>query len=909
MSKHNWFSRFFNIKKFKDNDIKKINQYIYDYENINLNSLKKIFEENDDLLLNVALLSLISKEILGIKPYKNQLLSILYILDNKFINMNTGEGKSLVAVFSAILASKKLSQISIVTTNEYLSNRDNDFYSPLLDFLNISHSFVSEKDDIQTKVKKYQNNIIFNTNSNIVFDYLKNNIIDKKEEILNIRFDFVIIDEADSILIDEANTPLIISDEYSIDTWKILKSFEIAKDLKINVNSMVDFKERKITLDNDIYSEIEHLLKIDNLFSDENIIYLENILQCLKAIYIFKKNQDYIIKDNEVLLIDINNGRILPNTKYSLGLQQALEIKEGIEVKNDNVKLISINYHEFFNLFKNISGMSGTIISEKKEILELYSRKTVVIPPHLPKKIIKKRDKVFKNYQDKIEYLITKVKLIHATKQPILIGTLNIEQSEEIYRLLLQEELPVSIINAKNHLEEASIIQKAGQLGAITISTNMAGRGVNIPIAEKANDLGGLFVIGFERYVNSRIDNQLAGRTARQGQPGVVLFLLSNEDELLKKSPNIELFNNKDFTKLSFSISKYIKKEQKRNESNDFYLRKQLVLYNKIIFKQQLLLFNIRHEILMLDYEEISMVLLNKTLAYLSDIEKEINSDTLFYEKYFNTQVYQLKEQLLNVFEKNEYVLFDLKNIFLSVINQEWMEYSRLIEDKGYGLHLLGDSLSEFNSFATSQYDLMLVAIKAKIIKNILNYQNKKENLTFQNSHHKELIMEYISGLNSFKQNLLNLDFKVNDIIENICSSVLLLFKKYDKTIDIIEKYLDLFTNIELPAEFHNESDINVLLNKINSYHKKQIFYNINKCNRDDKEQKILISSLYSDIIEKNIEIFVNYLEKYKENNTAENNTQLFDIQNLYFYIHENINLNVFEKLIYTKQTTYKEYN
>lgn len=561
-------------------------------------------ESLDDILPEAfAVAREASYRVNGEYPYRVQLMGG-YVLHNGDISEQaTGEGKTLTSVMPAYLNALSGKGVHIVTVNEYLAQRDAEKNGKIFNFLGLSVGLNVNGLSLEEKRKAYNCDITYSTNSELGFDYLRDNMVTDVNERVMRGLNYAIIDEIDSILIDDAITPLIISGEATSTPDLYYKSDEIVKSLIQDRDYTLDLREKICVLTEEGISKVENLFNIDNLYSGDNTDYVRYIKNALQANYIMEKDVDYVV-DNEILIVDPNTGRTMEGRQWSNGLHQAVEAKEGLDIKKETKTVASITYQNFFRMYKKLSGISGTAKTEEEEFLKTYNMYVISIPTNKPIKRIDYPDFVYGTKKAKYKAVIEEINRIHKTGQPILVGTVSIEDSELISSML---DVPHTVLNAKNHAFEAEIISHAGQRGAITIATNMAGRGTDIKLGNGVKELGGLAVIGTERHKSKRIDDQLRGRSGRQGDPGFSRFYVSLEDDLMVQygSERLEEAFNKvgDKKVESKSIIKSIDDAQKRVEGLSYDSRKSLLDYDDVLRLQRETIYAYRDSVLLDDYQ------------------------------------------------------------------------------------------------------------------------------------------------------------------------------------------------------------------------------------------------------------------------------------------------------------------
>jgi preprotein translocase subunit SecA len=542
---------------------------------------------------------------LKMRHFDVQLIGAIVLHEGKIAEMKTGEGKTLVATMPAYLNALTGNGVHIVTVNDYLARRDTEWMGHIYQFLGLSMgTIVHGLDDAQRKAA-YAADITYGTNNEFGFDYLRDNMKFDRDSLVQPQLNYAIVDEVDSILIDEARTPLIISGpaEKSTDLYYQVNS--LIPRLSADRHFSIDEKARTATLTEDGVARCEQLLKVDNLYDPRYIELLHHINQALKAHTLFKRDVDYIVKDGEVVIVDEFTGRLMPGRRYSEGLHQALEAKENVKIENENQTLATITFQNYFRMYDKLAGMTGTADTEAAEFKKIYDLDVMVIPTNMP--MIRKDfpDVIYKTRQDKFESVLDEIEELHAKGQPVLVGTISIDVSESLSQKLKKRGIKHSVLNAKNHEKEAEIVAMAGQKAAVTISTNMAGRGTDIVLGQGVTDLGGLHILGTERHESRRIDNQLRGRSGRQGDPGSSRFYLSLEDDLLRIFGGerigtiMEKLGMPDGEPIEHNmISRAIENAQARVEGHNFEIRKQLLEYDDVMNQQREVIYRQRREAL-----------------------------------------------------------------------------------------------------------------------------------------------------------------------------------------------------------------------------------------------------------------------------------------------------------------------
>ena len=560
----------------------------------------------DDILPEVfALVREGSVRSLGMRHFDVQLIGGATLHQGKIAEMKTGEGKTLVATLPVVLNALSGKGVHLITVNDYLARRDAAWMGKLYNYLGLSVGTIVHGLEDAERQANYGADITYGTNNEFGFDYLRDNMKFYKEQLVQRPLNFAIVDEVDSILIDEARTPLIISgmSEDSSTLYARINAFIPL--LRKEKDFTVDEKARTVLLTDEGVARMEEVLKIDNLYDPANITFQHHVLQALKAHHIFQLDVDYVVKDGQVVIVDEFTGRLMPGRRYSDGLHQALEAKEQVEVESENQTLATITFQNYFRMYDKLSGMTGTADTEAVEFREIYDLEVISIPTHKP--MIRKDfpDLVYKTQREKFEAIAVDVKELHKQGQPVLVGTVSIEKSELLSGLLQKTGVPHDVLNAKNHEKEAEIVALAGQAGRVTIATNMAGRGTDIVLGPGVTDLGGLHILGTERHESRRIDNQLRGRSGRQGDPGSSRFYLALDDDLMRLFGSDRLKGLMD--KLGMEdgepienrmVSRAIENAQKRVEAHNFEIRKQLLEYDNVMNQQREVIYSRRRELM-----------------------------------------------------------------------------------------------------------------------------------------------------------------------------------------------------------------------------------------------------------------------------------------------------------------------
>ena len=552
-----------------------------------------------------ALVREASTRVLGMRHYDVQLLGAMALHNGKIAEMKTGEGKTLVATLAVILNSLEGKGVHVVTVNDYLAKRDAEWMGRLYNFLGLSVGVIVAGLSDEQRKEAYGADITYGTNNEFGFDYLRDNMKFYAEQLVQRGHHYAIVDEVDSILIDEARTPLIISGASDESTDLYQKVDEVVRTLEKEKHYTVDEKGKTASLTDEGVLYVEEQLGIENLYDTANITAQHHVLQSLKAHTVFRRDVDYIVKDDQVVIVDEFTGRLMVGRRFSDGLHQALEAKEHVTVAAENQTLASITFQNYFRMYDKLSGMTGTADTEAVEFAQIYGLEVSTIPPNRPMVRKDMPDLIYRTRREKMQAIIQAIKELHATGQPVLVGTISIETSELISQLLKREGVPHSVLNAKHHAQEAEIVAQAGQAGKVTIATNMAGRGTDIKLGEGVVELGGLHILGTERHESRRIDNQLRGRSGRQGDPGSSRFYLSLEDDLMRLFGSDRLSGL--MQKLGMQegepiennmVSRAIENAQKRVEGHHFEIRKTLLDYDNVMNQQRTVIYSLRRDLM-----------------------------------------------------------------------------------------------------------------------------------------------------------------------------------------------------------------------------------------------------------------------------------------------------------------------
>ncbi|MCH5336955.1 MAG: preprotein translocase subunit SecA [Campylobacter sp.] len=658
------------IKKYFKR-VEQINALEKKYETLDDEALKAEFakfkEEHlsnqkslDELLNDVfAIVREVGKRTLNMRHFDVQLIGGMVLHEGKIAEMKTGEGKTLVATLPVILNAMSSKGVHIVTVNDYLAKRDAEQMSAIYNFLGFSVGVVlsNQNSDIAHK-EAYECDITYGTNNEFGFDYLRDNMKFSKAEKVQREHYFAIVDEVDSILIDEARTPLIISGPTNRTLDGYIKANEVAKQMKrgeavlppakAEGDFVVDEKNRTILLTEEGISKAEKLFGVENLYSLDNAILAHQLDQALKAHNLFEKDVHYVLRNNEVVIVDEFTGRLSEGRRFSEGLHQALEAKEGVKIQEESQTLADITFQNYFRMYGKLAGMTGTAQTEASEFSQIYKLDVISIPTNIVVKRQDKDDLIYKSVAEKFKAVIEEIKKANSKGQPVLVGTASIERSEALHKLLAKEKIPHYVLNAKNHEQEALIIADAGKKGAVTIATNMAGRGVDIKIDDEVRSLGGLYIIGTERHESRRIDNQLRGRSGRQGDPGMSRFYLSLEDNLLRifggdriKSIMERLGIKEGESIESGIVTRAVENAQKKVESLHFESRKHLLEYDDVANEQRKTIYKYRNELLDEDYDIRAKISQN-----IAEYAQSVINEAMFSEN-DNIEFQNLKQKIL----------------------------------------------------------------------------------------------------------------------------------------------------------------------------------------------------------------------------------------------------------------------
>lgn len=583
-----------------------------------------------------------AKRVLGLYPYHVQLMGGIVLHDGNIPEMRTGEGKTLTATMPVYLNALSGEGVHVVTVNEYLATRDASEMGELYNFLGLTVGLNINSKSSDEKRAAYACDITYSTNNELGFDYLRDNMVVYRNQMVQRPLNYAIVDEVDSILIDEARTPLIISGQAEKSTALYTRADNFVKRLQAETDYKIDIQSKTISMTESGIEKAEATFGLDNLYDLDNTALTHHIDQSLRANYIMLRDIDYVVQENKVLIVDQFTGRIMDGRRYSDGLHQAIEAKEGVEIEDETKTMATVTFQNYFRMYKKLAGMTGTAKTEEEEFREIYNMQVIQIPTNRPIIRDDRADLLYPTLQSKFKAVVQDIKDRYRKGQPILVGTVAVETSELLSDMLNKEKIPHEVLNAKNHFKEAEIIMNAGQKGAVTIATNMAGRGTDIKLGLGVIELGGLAVIGTERHESRRIDNQLRGRSGRQGDPGVSQFYLSLEDDLMKRfgSDRIKVFlermniDEEDAVIQSKMLTRQVESAQKRVEGNNYDTRKNILQYDDVMREQREVMYKQRQEVIMED-DDLTEVLMNMVKR---TIERSVDTHTQLEQSEWNLE-------------------------------------------------------------------------------------------------------------------------------------------------------------------------------------------------------------------------------------------------------------------------------
>ena len=732
--------------------------------------LKNGFSLDDILTEAFATAREASRRTLGMRPFDVQIIGGIALHEGKIAEMKTGEGKTLAATMPLYLNALEGKGCHVVTVNDYLARRDAEWMGPIYKFLGLTVGVIIHGLDDPERREAYHCDITYGTNNEFGFDYLRDNMKFTLDDYVQREFNYAIVDEVDSILIDEARTPLIISGPSEESTDKYYKINQIIPRLKKDKDYSIEEKSRTVVLTEDGVAHVEKLLNVQNLYEPRNIEIVHHVNQALRAHTLFKRDVDYLVKDGQVVIVDEFTGRVMPGRRYSDGLHQALEAKENVKIERENQTLASITFQNYFRMYKKLAGMTGTADTEAAEFKKIYNLDVLVIPTNMPMIREDHNDLIYKTEREKINAVIGEVKTLNKERRPVLIGTISIEKSEMLSKHLLRAGIKHHVLNAKNHEKEAEIVAQAGQAGMVTISTNMAGRGTDIKLGEGVAELGGLHILGTERHESRRIDNQLRGRSGRQGDRGSSRFYLSLEDDLLRIFGAERISGIMDKIGIEEDqpiehkyISRAIENAQKRVEGQNFDIRKHLLDYDDVMNRQRKVIYEQRKKVLRgdnlwADTEEMIEEIIDNILSEFVD-EKTKKEDINFKGlddallKQFNIRfdlantdqtgdgqsairewIIQGVQKYLRDKEKEfgpELMNYLMKVIMLQAIDVQWKEHLLAMDHLREGIGLRGyaqkDPVREYQREGYDMFMEMIARIKMDVLEKLCLIRIQRE--------------------------------------------------------------------------------------------------------------------------------------------------------------------------------------
>ena len=718
-------------------------------------------ETLDDLLPEAfSVVREAARRVLNMRHFRVQLVGGMVLHQGDIAEMKTGEGKTLVSTLPAYLNALTEKGVHIVTVNDYLAKRDREWMGQVFEFLGLTVGLNLPQMPPEEKRAAYQADITFGTNNEFGFDYLRDNMVMYPEQLTQRKLHYAIIDEVDSILIDEARTPLIISGQANKATDLYYTADKVVRRLKAEEDFTVDIKTKQVTLSEDGVKKVESFLGIDNLYDMKHIMLNHHIQQALKAHVLMKRDEDYVVNEDGVVIVDEFTGRLMYGRRYSDGLHQAIEAKEGLQVQRESMTLATITLQNYFRMYEKLSGMTGTAKTEEEEFRKIYNMDVLQIPTNRPMIRQDYSDVLYKTEDVKMKAVVEEIERCHQKGQPVLVGTVSIEKSERLSRMLKRKGISHQVLNAKNHEREAEIIAQAGQKGAVTIATNMAGRGTDIVLGEGVDKLGGLHVIGTERHESRRIDNQLRGRSGRQGDPGSSRFFLSLNDDLMRRfgAENLEGMLNKlpdDEPIRGKLFTKAVANAQRKVEANNFDARRWVLQYDDVLNQQREIIYKQRREVLTShDLKEIVLGMAKSTLEKVvkahtaDDLEEEWDFDAILdfvesnllpeerididelekldpeemieyiYEevvRYYDKRKEEMGEERLNEFAKV---------VILRTVDRKWMDHIDAMEQLRQGIHLRAygqdNPLRAYQFEGFAMFEEMVSEIQEEVIRYVM---------------------------------------------------------------------------------------------------------------------------------------------------------------------------------------------
>ncbi|CEE02760.1 Protein translocase subunit SecA 1 [Caldibacillus thermoamylovorans] len=721
-------------------------------------------ETLDDLLVEAfAVVREAARRVLGLYPFHVQLMGGIVLHDGNIAEMKTGEGKTLTSTMPVYLNALSGKGVHVITVNDYLARRDATEMGQVYEFLGLTVGLNLSEMTREEKQAAYNADITYGTNNEFGFDYLRDNMVLYKEQMVQRPLNFAVIDEVDSILIDEARTPLIISGSANKSTQLYVQANAFVNTLREDVDYTVDIKTKSVQLTEEGMTKAEKAFGIDNLFNLQHVTLNHHINQALRAKAIMQRDVDYVVQDGEIIIVDQFTGRLMKGRRYSDGLHQAIEAKEGVQIQNESKTMATITFQNYFRMYEKLAGMTGTAKTEEEEFRNIYNMNVIVIPTNRPIIRDDRPDLIYSTMKGKFRAVVEDIAERHKKGQPVLVGTVAIETSELVSQMLTKKGIKHNVLNAKNHAREAEIIVQAGQKGAVTIATNMAGRGTDIKLGEGVKELGGLAVIGTERHESRRIDNQLRGRSGRQGDPGVTQFYLSMEDELMRRfgSDNMKSMMQKlgmDDTQpiQSKMVTRAVESAQKRVEGNNFDARKRLLQYDDVIRQQREIIYKQRFEVIDSDNlrdvveKMIKSVIEKNVNSYASAEEPPENWNLKGLVHFINANLLPENDITIDVLTRKEpEEMIDLifakvierynekeeqlgpekmrefeKVILLRTVDSKWTDHIDAMDQLRQGIHLRAygqsDPLREYQTEGYAMFEAMVDSIEDDVAKYIM---------------------------------------------------------------------------------------------------------------------------------------------------------------------------------------------
>ena len=725
----------------------------------------------DDLLVEAfAVVREADRRVLGLFPYRVQIQGGIVIHGGNIAEMRTGEGKTLTETMPVYLNALTGKGVHVVTVNEYLATRDSKEMGAVYEFLGLTVGLNLNSMSAAEKREAYNCDITYSTNNELGFDYLRDNMVVYKEQMVQRPLHFAVVDEVDSILVDEARTPLIISGQAEKSTALYTRADYFAKGLKAEEDYTIDLTSKTIALTDQGGDKAERVFRLENLYDVNNSVLVHHIDQALRANYIMLHDIDYVVDEGKVKIVDPFTGRIMDGRRYSDGLHQAIEAKENVEIEDESKTMATITFQNYFRMYEKLSGMTGTAKTEEEEFREIYGMNVVVIPTNRPVQRVDAPDQLYPSLKSKFKAVVADIKERHSKGQPILVGTVAVETSEYLSNLLTKEGIPHEVLNAKNHFKEAEIVMQAGQRGAVTIATNMAGRGTDIKLGHGVKELGGLCVIGTERHESRRIDNQLRGRSGRQGDPGASQFYLSLEDDLMRRFGsdrikamwerlNVTDEEMEDMAITSRFLSRQVESAQKRVEGNNYDTRKNVLEYDEVMREQREVIYSQRQQVInetdnltdavkgmikrtiireveavtegdkkdwnyrgLLDYAHANLV--NPEQLTLQDLEGKSAKELV--ETLYGTAMKVFQSKLDMLYGPEQVLEFE-KVIILRVVDSKWTDHIDMMDHlrQGVGLRAYAQTnpLTEYQTEGYERFQEMIAEIEFDVTRFIMKSQ------------------------------------------------------------------------------------------------------------------------------------------------------------------------------------------